>query len=116
SIARFAERALHDVDAARDISQETFIRLWNARGDFAHTPELVRPFLYRTARNLVLDEVRKRSVRARAAALGLGVERHDFGPAEQFDADTVGSAIAAAIDLLTPRRRDAFVLAYLHDL
>ena len=117
SIARFAARALGDLDAAHDVCQEVFIRVWQEREDMGRAPELLRAYLYRTARNLVIDELRKRTVRSHAT----GLEYHRYhgrlpDPDERLAAAEVGDAIAAALDALPPRRRDAFVLAYLHGL
>ena len=62
-VVLFATRALGDDEAAQDVAQETFIRLWRARADL--TGDRFRAYLYRVARNLVTDEVRRRDVRAR---------------------------------------------------
>ena len=47
----FADKYLNDMEAAADVAQECFIRLW--RGDMTfETEDKVRGFLYTMARNL----------------------------------------------------------------
>ena len=113
SVTLFAERALGDADAGSDIAQETFIRLWQHRSDIQ--PGLLRAFIFRTARNLVLDELRKRSVRRRWGALFVATLSNPT-PAAVLDASETERAVARAISTLPARRREAFTLAYLHDL
>lgn len=113
-IARFAVRTLGDRETANDVAQETFIRLWQTRGDLRHT--LLRAYLFRVARNLALDELRKRSVRSRFAD-----EQRTVGDAAATaDSELVDRElhddIERAIGALTARRREAFTLAYLHQL
>lgn len=106
----FSTRLLHDAEAADDVAQETFLRVWINRGEIQ--PGQLRAYIFRVARNLVVDETRKRGVRARALGLPLTTQRPDqvVERGEQQD------AIRHAIDALPPRRREAFILAYLHEL
>jgi RNA polymerase sigma-70 factor (ECF subfamily) len=114
SVALFAQRALGDRDAAEDVSQETFIRLWESRERLSGGS--LRAFLFRLARNLVIDELRKRAVRARFTEAKVGVAAGAASPAAVFEANEAHAAIERALNSLPARRREAFVLAYLHDL
>ncbi|HEX4684034.1 MAG TPA: RNA polymerase sigma factor [Gemmatimonadaceae bacterium] len=112
-VLAFSTRLLHDGEAADDVAQETFLRLWVNRAGIQ--PEQLRAYIFRVARNLVIDETRRRSLRARAidtAGLPPDTQRPDqvAERGEQHD------AIQHAIDALPPRRREAFILAYLHEL
>jgi RNA polymerase sigma-70 factor (ECF subfamily) len=108
-VLALSTRLLHDSEAADDVAQETFLRVWINRAEIQ--PGQLRAYIFRVARNLVIDETRKRGVRAQAIGIPLPmppdrvVER-----AEQHD------AIRHALDALPPRRREAFMLAYLHEL
>lgn len=112
-VARFASRLLNDREAAKDVSQEAFVRLWLARKHM--TDESVRPFLYRVARNLAADELRRRSVRSRWAASQPEAET-DAGPEAILHAKERDSKMAHAVQGLAPRRREALILAYVHGL
>jgi RNA polymerase sigma factor (sigma-70 family) len=114
SVTLFAERALGDADAGHDVAQETFIRLWQHRSEIQQG--LLRAFIFRTARNLVLDELRKRSVRRRWGAWLISATPSTPTPSALLDASETERAVAQAISALPTRRREAFTLAYLHDL
>jgi RNA polymerase sigma-70 factor (ECF subfamily) len=113
SVTTFAERALGDADAASDVSQETFIRLWQHRGDIQ--PGLLRAFIFRTVRNLVLDTLRRRAVRRRWALFADPPATAE-SPAIVLEASETQRVIARAVAALPDRRRASFTLAYLHDL
>jgi len=112
-IALFAARLLNDREGARDVAQETFIRLWIGRARW-HAGSL-RPLLYRIARNLVGDEVRKRSVRDRWLG-GLPDALGDSGPDDSTQRQELHLEVADAVQALAPRRRQALTLAFLHEL
>jgi RNA polymerase sigma-70 factor (ECF subfamily) len=112
-ILAFSTRLLHDGEAADDVAQETFLRVWINRAEIQ--PEQLRAYIFRVARNLVIDETRKRDLRARTVhrpGIPLTMQRPDqvVERSEQHD------AIQHAVDALPPRRREAFILAYLHEL
>ena len=56
-------RMLGSFDEAEDAVQETFLRAWRARDDFAGDLQ-VRAWLYRIATNVCLDAIRRRSRRS----------------------------------------------------
>lgn len=59
-IFRFVLSQTRNRDRALDITQETFIKIWDyLRND--NEIERVRPFLYKTARNLIIDHSRKKT-------------------------------------------------------
>jgi RNA polymerase sigma-70 factor (ECF subfamily) len=64
----------HDSD---DMVQETMLRAWRARSSLGD-PACVRPWLYRIATNVCIDELAKRSRRA------LGPELHTPSPGDAF--------------------------------
>jgi RNA polymerase sigma-70 factor (ECF subfamily) len=56
-LVAYADGILHDVDAARDVVQEAFIRLVRTEArEEVHAP---KTWLYRTSRNLAIDRLRK---------------------------------------------------------
>lgn len=104
---------LKDRDEAQDVLQETYLRVLvheNA-GERLREP---RALLYRTARNIMLDRHRRAEVRAQVMA--------DEEPSDDLADDPAGrpdrivaarqaaQAMAATIEALPPRCREAFVL------
>jgi RNA polymerase sigma-19 factor, ECF subfamily len=112
---RYASRLVQDSDLAQDLVQETFVRLWLKRTELE--PGSLRSFLYRVLHNLALDDLRKRQVRHRSMQRLLAeTPADDSPPIEDESHPPVESAVTAAINALPTRRREAFVLAYLHQL
>lgn len=113
-VVLFATAGLGDAEAAEDVAQETFIRLWRARRELS--AERVRPFLYRVARNLVTDELRRRAVRARWAQRAPHEAELEPSPDQLLAERDRNAAVADAIHRLPPRRREALVLAFMNGL
>jgi len=65
---RFAWRYVRDSELALDFVQETFTRLWIKRQTL-DSNKPIKPFLYRILHNLIIDHVRKQSVREDAMKL-----------------------------------------------
>ncbi|RAX16466.1 RNA polymerase subunit sigma-70 [Pseudarthrobacter sp. AG30] len=69
ALRRFVLSAIRDPQLAEDVVQETVLRVWQ------HAPDIngsFRSYLYRTARNVMIDNYR-RSQRRPAEALGSGL-------------------------------------------
>lgn len=107
---------LRDEAAARDVVQETFVRLWRHRATLDPARPL-RAFLYRTARNLAFNAARDAGTRARLldeAALdgGDGVwPSAPLPPDRSLESREFAEQVRAAIDALPPRQREALVLS-----
>lgn len=99
-----------------------------AQAAFEHYAALLHPeeidspraFLYRTARNYVLDQKRRLKVRARFAA---SADAEEFtGSRDELDAERVLSAkerlaiLEATIRNMEPRMQEVFVLNRIHEL
>lgn len=117
-LLNFLSRSVRDREVAAELAQESYARVLAAQqaGQAVRDP---RALLYRTARNLVIDQHRRASVRGEVA---------DFdGDEALFDLDdTAGpvtlepdnilasreglAAVLATIDQLPPRCREAFIL------
>jgi RNA polymerase sigma-70 factor, ECF subfamily len=114
--ASYAQQLVGDPDAAADVAQEVFARLWSRRRDW--TPGgSVRVWLLRATRNLVISEARKRNVRSR----WLQTEAHDHvqrprTPLQETERSELRVAIRLAVNELSPRRREAFALFHLQNL
>jgi len=115
SLVRYAAGFVQGVDAAEDIVQEAFIRLWEIREKWmpGGSP---RRFLYTVVRNLCLNERERRSVRIGWSSRSQQQGRVNPTPMEMLQHDEVLRALKAAIDRLPSRRREVFELVYLHGL
>lgn len=114
----FLSRKVADRGTAADLAQESYARLFAAQqgARAVHDP---RALLYKTARNLLIDQGRRGDVRARFAQApdhaGAAVPDDTHGPVA-FEPDTalqsqqMVNALLATIDSLPVRCRQAFIL------
>jgi len=58
-IYNYFVRTTHDLEESRDLTQTTLQRVYKYRSSF-HETHLFRPWIYRMARNLRIDSVRKK--------------------------------------------------------
>jgi putative glutamine amidotransferase len=104
-LTRRLQRMVGDPGAAEDLRQEAFVRAWQSAPRDASDDHL-RAWVHRTARNLAVDHLRRRSVR-------------DW---VEFADETIGStpdpdpdarlAAREALDLLTPHERLLVLLRF----
>jgi RNA polymerase sigma-70 factor, ECF subfamily len=113
ALRRYVERFCPDRSGTDDIVQETFIRAWR------HLPQLssgdlpVRPWLFRVARNLLIDAdraARSRPITVRAQPAEEG--RDDIGLNQVLDRQLV----ADALHRLSPAHRAVLVETFYRDL
>lgn len=117
-IVAYAEKYVPNLDAAEDIAQETFVRLWESRESWRSTGS-VRSFLYRVARNLALNEERSRRIRSRRSdevAEAQGSRVLVRTPAERFEEGERRRMLDEAIAALPRRRAEILRLAKLRGL
>lgn len=106
--------SLHDVD---DLVQETYARILRSRA--VGQASLTRAYLFVTARNVALDQLRKKRPEliegiAERERLGVVEERPDAAEAASHDQEL--ELLAEAIASLPERCRKVFVLRRYHDL
>ncbi len=114
-----ALKLVGDVDEAYDLSQEAFIRVYNARRRYDRT----RPFyswFYAILSNLAKNHLKKRSVRANYAASIKGakdaeIDTHD-SPEVLVEADETKQAVWAAIEKLSYEHREIIILRHFEDM
>ncbi len=108
-LLRYAWRFTGDQEAARDIVQDAFLKLWQIRAEVDPQRSL-KALLYTMVRNLVLNY-------KRAAQHTSGVfPEHDLldrAPAadQQLEASILGDRLRLYIDQMPERRREAFMLS-----
>lgn len=101
-----------DVRKAEDIVQETLLRAW--RNSAVLTADTARPWLFRVARNLVLDGHRARQRRPRE--IPTDVIQADVRPeVDDIDRVLLSWQITEALRSLTPAHREVLVELYFRD-
>lgn len=120
---RHAALRLSDRDRAVELTQECFLRAWKyaQRGEEIRE---IRPFLFKTLRNLIIDEYRK----TKSFSLDAMVEDSEGGQIEAFlprdDTNTLEAALdrfesaraVEAILKLPDLYREVFMLRYVDNL
>lgn len=129
-IYNFVLRFLGDAARAEDLCQETFLRLVERASDFEGGSSL-KTWIYRIARNLCIDELRRQKHRRHPsldAPIGHGgdseskptlYERivHDgAGPERESVARTLAQRISSAIEALPEDQKEVFVLRQVEQL
>lgn len=106
ALRRFVLRASHDPSSAEDVVQETVLKVWQAA---PHITGSLRSYLFRTARNVMIDNHRRASARPRA---DLGQERAETMPdtTERID-ELLGRVLMEEALLRLSREHRQVVLA-----
>lgn len=116
----FLTHQVNDRELAADLAQESFLRVLTAQGAGQVVLDM-RALLYRTARNLIVDQYRRDSVRRHEALDAVPEAQHPpaprhLEPEAALASQQVIQAYVAAIEALPPRCREAFVLYVFDEL
>lgn len=114
-LVSYARTLTGDADQAEEVTQRAFVRLWRRR-EHLDASGSVRALLYHTVRNLCVDLARKKRTRRQARALLSNRRRPARTPYEDLRARELREAMEAAVEELSPRRREAFTLCRVHGL
>ncbi|MEP6730616.1 MAG: sigma-70 family RNA polymerase sigma factor [bacterium] len=114
-LVAYAERLADTRDAAEDIAQRTFYRMWERRAHWRPTGSL-RGLLYRVAHNLAVSERRAGHAHERAARAHADRIPQVRTPLDTVEELQLRARLDRAIQALPVRRRQVFVLRCLHDL
>jgi len=111
---RYVRSITQTPDAARDVTQDVFIRLWEVR-DSLSTDQSLEAYLYRIARNRAYNHERNQRTRTEKEE---DVREHTPAqpapptrPDAQADADQLEDRLWRWIGELTERQREALVLS-----
>lgn len=124
-VFHFTRKMLNDEDDARDITQETFIKLWKHEGHF-ETSQKIKAFVSVTAQNACFNLIRNRNRANKkllnvADGMAIAVEHEDFEEIERkelrmlIEANTL-EVLKQAIEKLPEDKREAVNLYYFGNL
>lgn len=109
-LCTFARRYVDSDDAARDLVQEIFFRVWRLRHDRS-LASIERAYLYRAVRNEALNRTeRRRSRREALDAVRPRTRKSMTGPEEDFERRRMRERVREAVAALPPRCREIFLL------
>jgi RNA polymerase sigma-70 factor, ECF subfamily len=120
---RHAVMRLSDRERALELTQECFLKVWEYAHKEGNEVRQLRPFLYRTLRNLIIDEYRKhKTVSLEAIAESGEREVESLMPSD--DSNTLEAAVGrfegaralAALKKLPDLYREALTLRYVDEL
>lgn len=107
----YAASILHDLDRARDVVQDTFIRLCQQNPDKLR--ENLKTWLYTVCRNRSLDVLRKeKRVQPLDEVRWQRVAGTDLQPDEQADRDERMARVMRCLDRLSGNQREVILLKF----
>ncbi len=110
-LLRYAAQLTGDRDAAYDVMQETFIKLWRLRATLDPSRSL-KALIYRIVYTLALNQNRmKKRESAAMAALANESPASNRSVSEDLDARQLNEAMTSWIAEMPPRRQEAFRLS-----
>jgi RNA polymerase sigma-70 factor, ECF subfamily len=121
-IAAYVYRMVGDYDAALDLTQEVFIKVYNSlaryRSEFKFST-----WIYKIAHNAAIDHLRRYAVREQAVTSGFDTERRDtpvegrrLTPEQESERKERRSEVEMVVEMLPRAYRELIVLRHSHDL
>lgn len=110
-LTRFLKRNWRHEAEIPDLRQEVYARVYEAA--LRDKPLQIKGFLFRVARNLIIDRIRQQnvvSIEGVADFKGLDVSTNEPSPEEHVSARQELRVLRAAMDQLPPRCRQIFLL------
>src|SRR4030042_4318451 len=118
AIFRHCYFRLSDRERALDLMQETFIRVWDALADGQREIRNLKPFLYKTAHNLIIDEYRTRKNTLSIDKLKeSGWDIKDENKVETSAETSIGiEKILKTLDKIDEKYRATIIMRYIDEL
>jgi len=121
-IAAYVYRMVGDYDAALDLTQEVFIKVYNSltryRSEFKFST-----WIYKIAHNAAIDHLRRHTVREQALTGGIDGDRREISiesrrltPEQESECRERRSEIESVVQLLPAAYRELIALRHSHDL
>jgi len=111
SLAGFAGSKLFDLEDARDIIHDLFVKLWNDRAALVNTGNL-RSYLFSAVRYSVVDRIRRNITRQDYSLLVQSLaEQHEHTIEQHIAAKELSAMIERSLDELAPRTKQIYQLS-----
>jgi RNA polymerase sigma-70 factor (ECF subfamily) len=121
-IASYVYRMVGDYDAALDLTQEVFIKVYNSlsryRSEFKFST-----WIYKIAHNTAIDHLRRHTVRDQIMTVGddgprsaVAIESRRLTPEQESEREERRSEIESVVQSLPAAYRELIVLRHSHDL
>jgi RNA polymerase sigma-70 factor (ECF subfamily) len=117
ALSRFLLRMWPNRHEVQDLRQDTYVRVYEAAA--RSRPQAAKSFLFATARNLMVDHIRRRrivSIDAVGDLEALNVLIDNITPEHRVSAQQELRCLAQAIDRLPPKCREAVWMRRVDDL
>lgn len=103
----------HDAELSKDLTQSTFLQLWNSRSNLDATRN-IDGYIFMIARNLLYREIRSRAVinRYEEFVRTNSDERDTFTIDEKMTKEAIENRITELLQLLPEARRRIFMLRW----
>jgi RNA polymerase sigma factor (sigma-70 family) len=113
-LIRFAARITGDVESARDVVQDTFLRL--CRTDVEFVGDHLAAWLFRVCRNRALDVRKKERPLRSLEGAEAPTEGPDLDPHERLERTEEVRRVLAAVEGLTPAQQEILRLRFQEEL
>jgi len=121
-IAAYVYRMVGNYDAALDLTQEVFIKVYNSLSRYRSEYKF-STWIYKIAHNAAIDHLRRHVVREQALATGpenetreISIESRRLTPEQESERKERRSEIEAVVQLLPMSYRELIVLRHSQDL
>ena len=114
AIFRYCWFKIGDRDKAKDLMQDTFTRSWQYIAQGTEVKN-IRPFLYRVANNLIIDEYRKKRELSLDGLMADGFEP-SFNEIKTTEQSIDAKLVLNVINQLDEKYREAILMRYVDEL
>ncbi|WP_293312618.1 RNA polymerase sigma factor [Pedobacter sp. UBA5917] len=111
SLAGFASSKLYNLDDARDVSHDLFVRLWEDRHKLVITGNL-QSYLFAAIRYRIIDKIRRNITRQEYSAMRQSLEEsYDASLEQQLDAKELQQSVNLALEELPTKTRQIYQMS-----
>ena len=110
----FANSILHNEEEAKDIVQDSFVKLWDSQ-TIDERSETVKSFLYTSVRNKCIDVLRKKKVIQKAKLQLVKNDENNFEYFDEVAFSEMMSQVVGHIEMLPPKMQQVIKLFYFED-
>jgi len=105
----FVNSKINNSEDAKEVVQDVFVKLWNAKGKVDLNSPTIKSYLYAMARNTMIDAIRKRKDQSDVDIDNLeGSIAEDDGA--ELDPFVIRTEIMRSLEVLKPKTRKIFKL------